>query len=43
MGTPGGVGATTATYLKAGDEVVAEIEGLGRLTNPVMGTAAGVL
>ncbi len=35
MGTPGGVGATTATYLKSGDMVVAEIEKLGRLENPV--------
>ncbi|MBX3072069.1 MAG: fumarylacetoacetate hydrolase family protein [Thermomicrobiales bacterium] len=35
MGTPGGVGATTATYLKAGDVVVAEIDKLGTLTNPV--------
>jgi 2-keto-4-pentenoate hydratase/2-oxohepta-3-ene-1,7-dioic acid hydratase in catechol pathway len=33
-GTPGGVGP-----LKAGDEVVVEIEGLGTLTNPV--AAAG--
>ncbi len=35
MGTPGGVGATTATYLQSGDMVVAEIEKLGRLENPV--------
>lgn len=35
MGTPGGVGATTATYLKSGDVVVAEIEKLGTLTNTV--------
>ena len=35
MGTPGGVGATTETYLKAGDKVVAKIEKLGTLENPV--------
>ncbi len=35
MGTPGGVGDTTATYLRAGDLVEAEIERLGRLVNPV--------
>jgi 2-keto-4-pentenoate hydratase/2-oxohepta-3-ene-1,7-dioic acid hydratase in catechol pathway len=35
MGTPGGVGVTTQTYLRPGDVVVAEIEKLGRLTNPV--------
>jgi 2-keto-4-pentenoate hydratase/2-oxohepta-3-ene-1,7-dioic acid hydratase in catechol pathway len=35
MGTPGGVGATTETYLKSGDNVVAKIEKLGTLKNPV--------
>ncbi|MGH2558242.1 MAG: fumarylacetoacetate hydrolase family protein [Thermomicrobiales bacterium] len=35
MGTPGGVGATTETYLKAGDEVEAKIERLGTLANTV--------
>ena len=35
MGTPGGVGDTTQTYLQPGDEVVAEIEQLGKLVNPV--------
>ena len=35
MGTPGGVGDTTATYLKTGDVVEAEIEHLGTLVNPV--------
>jgi 2-keto-4-pentenoate hydratase/2-oxohepta-3-ene-1,7-dioic acid hydratase in catechol pathway len=35
MGTPGGVGATTETYLKPGDEVVTSIEQLGSMTNPV--------
>jgi 2-keto-4-pentenoate hydratase/2-oxohepta-3-ene-1,7-dioic acid hydratase in catechol pathway len=35
MGTPGGVGATTETYLNSGDQVVATIEKLGTLENPV--------
>ncbi|MEZ4497659.1 MAG: fumarylacetoacetate hydrolase family protein [Thermomicrobiales bacterium] len=35
MGTPGGVGDATGSYLKPGDHVVAEIEKLGRLENPV--------
>lgn len=35
MGTPGGVGAASATYLKAGDLVEAEIENLGTLVNRV--------
>jgi 2-keto-4-pentenoate hydratase/2-oxohepta-3-ene-1,7-dioic acid hydratase in catechol pathway len=35
MGTPGGVGDTTSTYLQAGDVVVAEIEKLGTLENTV--------
>ena len=35
MGTPGGVGAATETYLKAGDTVVAKIEKLGTLENKV--------
>ena len=34
-GTPSGVGATTGTYLKSGDIVRGEIEGLGVLVNPV--------
>ena len=34
-GTPSGVGATTGTYLKSGDIVRGEIEGLGTLVNPV--------
>jgi 2-keto-4-pentenoate hydratase/2-oxohepta-3-ene-1,7-dioic acid hydratase in catechol pathway len=37
MGTPGGVGETTQTYLQPGDEVEATIEGLGRSVNPVRG------
>jgi len=35
MGTPGGVGYATSTWLNPGDVVVAEIEKLGRLENPV--------
>jgi 2-keto-4-pentenoate hydratase/2-oxohepta-3-ene-1,7-dioic acid hydratase in catechol pathway len=35
MGTPGGVGDTTETYLQPGDLVEAEIEKLGRLVNHV--------
>ena len=35
MGTPGGVGDATGSYLQPGDVVVAEIEKLGRLENPV--------
>ncbi len=35
MGTPGGVGAATETYLKAGDTVVAKIDKLGTLENKV--------
>jgi 2-keto-4-pentenoate hydratase/2-oxohepta-3-ene-1,7-dioic acid hydratase in catechol pathway len=35
MGTPGGVGDASATYLTAGDTVTASIEGLGTLENPV--------
>jgi 2-keto-4-pentenoate hydratase/2-oxohepta-3-ene-1,7-dioic acid hydratase in catechol pathway len=34
-GTPAGVGNATGQYLKPGDVVVAEIEGIGRLENPV--------
>ncbi|MCW5880005.1 MAG: fumarylacetoacetate hydrolase family protein [Anaerolineae bacterium] len=36
-GTPSGVGATTSTYLKAGDVVRCEVQGLGVLENPVVG------
>ena len=35
MGTPGGVGATTNTYLQPGDVVEATIEKLGGMTNTV--------
>jgi len=34
-GTPAGVGAGKGRFLQAGDEMVAEIEGLGVLRNPV--------
>ena len=34
-GTPAGVGMPKGTFLKPGDRVTIEIEGLGRLTNPV--------
>ena len=36
MGTPGGVGDTTQTYLKPGDVVETSIEKLGSMTNTVM-------
>ena len=39
MGTPGGVGATTETYLKDGDVLEASIERLGSMTNTVTGEA----
>jgi 2-keto-4-pentenoate hydratase/2-oxohepta-3-ene-1,7-dioic acid hydratase in catechol pathway len=39
-GTPGGVGLATGAYLKAGDLVEVEIEGIGRLTNPVASNSA---
>ena len=35
MGTPGGVGATTATWLQPGDVVETAIEHLGSMTNPI--------
>lgn len=35
-GTPSGVGSSTNTYLKAGDVLRAEIDGLGTLINPVV-------
>jgi 2,4-didehydro-3-deoxy-L-rhamnonate hydrolase len=34
-GTPSGVGSTTGVYLKPGDAVIASIEGIGELFNPV--------
>jgi 2-keto-4-pentenoate hydratase/2-oxohepta-3-ene-1,7-dioic acid hydratase in catechol pathway len=39
MGTPSGVGATTGTYLKAGDVMEAWIEKLGTLRTPVVASA----
>ena len=36
-GTPDGVGMGTGTYLKSGDSVVATIERIGSLRNPVVG------
>jgi 2-keto-4-pentenoate hydratase/2-oxohepta-3-ene-1,7-dioic acid hydratase in catechol pathway len=39
-GTPGGVGLATSAYLKAGDLVEIEIEGIGRLTNPVVASSS---
>lgn len=35
-GTPSGVGATTGVFLKPGDSMVAEVEGLGPLTTPIV-------
>ena len=35
-GTPSGVGATTGVFLKPGDSMVAEVEGLGSLTTPIV-------
>jgi 2-keto-4-pentenoate hydratase/2-oxohepta-3-ene-1,7-dioic acid hydratase in catechol pathway len=40
-GTPSGVGAVTGAYLKPGDLVEAEIDGIGCLTNRVVGPAEG--
>jgi 2-keto-4-pentenoate hydratase/2-oxohepta-3-ene-1,7-dioic acid hydratase in catechol pathway len=40
-GTPSGVGATTSTFVHAGDTMAAEVEGLGRLITPVI-AASGV-
>jgi 2-keto-4-pentenoate hydratase/2-oxohepta-3-ene-1,7-dioic acid hydratase in catechol pathway len=38
-GTPSGVGAATGLYLKAGDVVEAEVDGIGCLRNPVVAPA----
>ncbi|GAA2074060.1 fumarylacetoacetate hydrolase family protein [Pseudolysinimonas kribbensis] len=35
-GTPAGVGATTGVFLRPGDVMVAEVQGLGSLTTPVV-------
>ena len=39
-GTPSGVGSSTGTYLKPGDTVVATIDGIGSLSNPVVAAGA---
>jgi 2-keto-4-pentenoate hydratase/2-oxohepta-3-ene-1,7-dioic acid hydratase in catechol pathway len=38
-GTPEGVGHAKGTYLKAGDRLVASIQGIGELVNPVVAEA----
>lgn len=38
-GTPSGVGSATGTYLKPGDVVVATIDRIGRLENPIVADA----
>ncbi|WP_426186697.1 fumarylacetoacetate hydrolase family protein [Microbacterium sp. TWP3-1-2b2] len=35
-GTPSGVGATTGVFLKPGDSMIAEVQGLGSLTTPIV-------
>jgi len=40
-GTPSGVGATTGVFLKPGDSVVAEVQGLGSLTTPIVAAQRG--
>lgn len=40
-GTPAGVGYPRGEFLAPGDEVVAEIEGVGRLVNPVVDATPG--
>ena len=42
MGTPGGVGETSQTYLQPGDQVEATIEGLGTSINPVRRCASPI-
>lgn len=39
-GTPSGVGSSSGTYLKPGDVVVATIDAIGALSNPVVAAAA---
>jgi 2-keto-4-pentenoate hydratase/2-oxohepta-3-ene-1,7-dioic acid hydratase in catechol pathway len=43
-GTPSGVGfgRKPPVYLKPGDEMVVDIEGIGKLNNPVVAAAEGV-
>lgn len=38
-GTPAGVGATKGKFLRDGDTVAVEVEGLGAVTNPVRASA----
>jgi 2-keto-4-pentenoate hydratase/2-oxohepta-3-ene-1,7-dioic acid hydratase in catechol pathway len=40
-GTPEGVGAATGHFLKAGDRMEAEVEGIGILANRVVGPQHG--
>lgn len=40
-GTPSGVGATSGVFLKPGDSVVAEVQGLGSLTTPIVAAPRG--
>jgi 2-keto-4-pentenoate hydratase/2-oxohepta-3-ene-1,7-dioic acid hydratase in catechol pathway len=40
-GTPAGVGSAKGTYLKPGDVVVASIDRIGRLENPIVAEGAG--
>lgn len=37
-GTPAGTGVASSIYLAAGDQVTAEVAGLGRLTTPIIAT-----
>ena len=39
-GTPAGVGMATDTYLRAGDKIEAEIEGLGKLEVEIISVVA---
>ena len=40
-GTPSGVGSSTGTYLKPGDTVVATVDRIGALSNPVVAAGRG--
>lgn len=42
-GTPAGVGHTTGTFLKPGDELLATIDGIGTLQTPVLGSLRAVV
>jgi 2,4-didehydro-3-deoxy-L-rhamnonate hydrolase len=39
-GTPAGVGAAQGRFLRAGDTVEVEVDGLGTLTSPIRGESA---